>query len=717
MRSWFVSSLVLIAATAGLAHADPPPADSLKLTLKTPSDPAFASEDEDASRFTAPNDDDRPRQFNLARCLCDRSGSPQNVLLQAEWATAGGPTPAPDGVVEVWVGSGCATGTAEMRDMQCSEVANVPDVAQFNDGENFFIGVGEILTPGTTFDECSADLSTVTIGTYSVTNDMLTKVTELEQLTVDMKAPPLPASVEVTAQEGQIELSWDPITAEGGDVQYFQALCSRADGTNAHAGNGTHDARYDTAFLLCGASGGLTIEALSVTNAASPGDLPVSEMDLAMGMRELRDTFICGQSAGGATARGIELEGLDNEVAYEVILLSVDKAGNVSAGYVPRTVAPKPVTDFWEDVNNDDANLEGGLCLIESTFGAGGGGGLYGALRAWRDELATTAAGRWLVARYYAWGAPIAAAAQESIVVRVAVGLALLPLIAVALVWHALGLPLLLALIAGLVLWRRRRRAVLAVAALLAAPSLAAAQSNTPYWDDSFAGDEDAVTGPKWHFGIRLGPFLPSIDESGALDSRPYERMFGGDAAWTPSFDLHRVVTTRFGQFGAGLSFGFFGKTADSWEPAADPMTLPTDRAPGNDTSLRIIPIEATAIYRLSQLDDNWGIPLVPYARGGLAYSLWWVRRPDGELSKACDGTMDTCDRGIGASAGLVGAVGLAIRGERIDADAARSMRDSGLDHAGFYAEISTSWVNGFGSDKKLSLGDTTWSAGVDFEF
>ena len=47
----------------------------------------------------------------------------------------------------------------------------------------------------------------------------------------------------------------------------------------------------------------------------------------------------------------------------------------------------------------------------------------------------------------------------------------------------------------------------------------------------------------------------------------------------------------------------------------------------------------------------------------------------------------------------------------------ARSMRDSGLDHAGFYAEVSTSWVNGFGSDTKLSLGDTTWSAGVDFEF
>jgi len=44
-------------------------------------------------------------------------------------------------------------------------------------------------------------------------------------------------------------------------------------------------------------------------------------------------------------------------------------------------------------------------------------------------------------------------------------------------------------------------------------------------------------------------------------------------------------------------------------------------------------------------------------------------------------------------------------------------MRQSGIYHAGFYAELQVAKVDGFGSDKKLSVGDTTWFAGIDFEF
>src|SRR5205085_7919413 len=99
------------------------------------------------------------------------------------------------------------------------------------------------------------------------------------------------------------------------------------------------------------------------------------------------------------------------------------------------TVAPKSVTDFWEDANAENPDIEGGLCLIESTYG-GGDGGLNGPLRAWRDELSQTSIGRWFVAKYYAWGAPLAAAAQENIVARVVLAVAMLPLVAIALVWH-----------------------------------------------------------------------------------------------------------------------------------------------------------------------------------------------------------------------------------------------------------------------------------------
>jgi hypothetical protein len=76
-----------------------------------------------------------------------------------------------------------------------------------------------------------------------------------------------------------------------------------------------------------------------------------------------------------------------------------------------------------------------------------------------------------------------------------------------------------------------------------------------------------------------------------------------------------------------------------------------------------------------------------------------------------------TQNRARGASIGFQASIGLAIRAERIDASAARSMRQGGVEHAGFYAELSLAKVDGFGNDKKLSVGDKTWFAGVDFEF
>ena len=144
------------------------------------------------------------------------------------------------------------------------------------------------------------------------------------------------------------------------------------------------------------------------------------------------------------------------------------------------------------------------------------------------------------------------------------------------------------------------------------------------------------------------------------------------------------------------------------------------ERSPGDENTFRLLPLALTAVYRFTWLDDNWGIPVVPYLRGGLSYYVWWFRT-NGETSSACwDGTQDPgCDKdkAIGATIGVQGSIGVAIRAERIDPDAATSMRASGIQHAGFYAELSLARVDGFGRDEKLSVGDATWFAGVDFEF
>jgi hypothetical protein len=148
------------------------------------------------------------------------------------------------------------------------------------------------------------------------------------------------------------------------------------------------------------------------------------------------------------------------------------------------------------------------------------------------------------------------------------------------------------------------------------------------------------------------------------------------------------------------------------------------DRSPGDVTNFRLIPLAATAVYRFTYLDDRYGIPVVPYVRGGLSYYIWWIGAPSGHTAviynpPGCDPDADGCseNRARGATIGFQASVGLAIRAERIDPSAARSMRQGGVEHAGFYAELSLAKVDGFGNDKKLSVGDKTWFAGVDFEF
>jgi hypothetical protein len=110
--------------------------------------------------------------------------------------------------------------------------------------------------------------------------------------------------------------------------------------------------------------------------------------------------------------------------------------------------------------------------------------------------------------------------------------------------------------------------------------------------------------------------------------------------------------------------------------------------------------------------------------RGGLAYYPWWMTAPDGNFSYVGNGNcypntteMCTRQRAVGGSAGLIGAIGIAVRAERIDPDSVSSMHETGLAHAGFYGELQAGWVDSFGDSHRFSLGDTTFFGGVDFEF
>ena len=154
--------------------------------------------------------------------------------------------------------------------------------------------------------------------------------------------------------------------------------------------------------------------------------------------------------------------------------------------------------------------------------------------------------------------------------------------------------------------------------------------------EDQAAADEPGLV--TWHAGIRVGPYTPQIDaQLGARAARgPYSQMFGG-ASVLPMLDVDRVLWTGFGgQFAVGGTIGYLQKTAHAFVDGSLPSDPMRPRSAGAENSFHLIPFALTATYRLTYLDDNYGIPVVPYLRGGLAYYVWWAKAPDGNFSKVC---------------------------------------------------------------------------------
>lgn len=708
--------------------------------------------------------------FNLAHCNCAQTSvtakmSPGNFKYFVHETMPSG-----SGIqvnIDFWVGSSCTGADIQQRDLSClkldssnsatSSLSNVDAESPYGDDREFNLyqvvnGKLHDTEPCIQNDNVSAPIyafiradSATDTNDYDYKTSIAAGTLSTDTGTasgVDTQPPPLPEDLKANPNEGQIDLSWTPPGGGNIDVAYYQALCATVDGMPTHA-TPTNDPQYVTTASTCPNANPSDIMMAVAAEAPSKTVLNNGEMEISAptgNFGALNSTYICGQVNSG-TASSLSLKHLQNGTAYQVILLAIDLHGNFRATYFDHTITPHLVTDFWEDLHNRDSQAEGGLCLLAETYGDGSG--LTNALRAFRDDtLSSSQLGRWLSDAYYATLAKLGVYVHGSIVLRGIVAVLLAPLVAVGLLWHWFSLPGVLGLIAAAWLWRRRRDAVVrwwnyivsrrwmqfaaGIAITIFCAGRAHAGGYEPYWEDQTANDQenqataDEASLVKWHAGIRVGPYVPDIDKQLGQNPGPYEQMFGGYRI-LPMLDVDRILWTGFGQVGVGASIGYMQKTARAFATGSDPAPPEPLRDPNAKNTFRLIPFALTATYRFTWFDDNYGVPLVPYVRGGLSYYVWWVKAPNGNFARVCsDGGMEpNCDqnKALGGSLGVQGSIGLAIRAERIDAAAAMSMRNSGIEHAGIYGELSLAKVDGFGSDKKLSVGDRTWFAGVDFEF
>ena len=564
-----------------------------------------------------PNKDteDEWHYFNYAHCECaldkgrdDPDYHESTYSYEVVPSTVGSsPVHRP---LQFWVGASCDTDAiTRMTNCRHLSYADIADIATIEAQHSVTpeVSLFDLMTP-TGQSQCPEQVLTATQWLLTDTKaDGNIDYSLSVSLTTDTLAPPLPSAFNATGAENAIDIKWtapDGTTGDASDIAYFQALCAGPDGQPAVASQYRPASHYMTPQGLCNSAFRLLITQSDVSTSsaallagdagvdAPPDaaidasgavvDAPTQPTSIPTGFAEYDPAFLCGE-ADSKTATEMRIGHLQNDVPYQVMFVAIDKFGNPRGTVFRTTLTPKPVTDFWEDLHGQGSNAQGGFCLIAETFGDDSF--LTGAMRAFRDDtLARSAFGRWLIDVYYGTIAKLGPVVKGSIVLRVLAGVALAPLIALALIWHYLTLLGLLVVLALPLAYRHRRRilrarlvgAAATVLAICLLPHGARAEGFQPYWQhedpgaSTGAGEDSELV--HWQAGLRIGPYTPQIDAQ--LGKPVYADMFGKSASILPMIDFDRVIWhgNGAGTVAVGATIGYLSKTAYAY---ADHLVQP----------------------------------------------------------------------------------------------------------------------------------------------
>lgn len=280
-----------------------------------------------------------------------------------------------------------------------------------------------------------------------------------------------------------------------------------------------------------------------------------------------------------------------------------------------------------------------------------------------------------------------------------------------------------------------------ALSILIALAPFAAAQKMTGTPPDKFGqnASPDYHSSQWFAFELKFSPYSPRIDSSPGLGGKtPFADLFTSQFAHgTPPARLLTQLEFdfqffhRFGSIGAGLSAGYYRRTTHSFDfPAAGgTCEVPNCIRSGDQTALNVIPLSLLAVYRFDVLALRYHVPLVPYFKIGLAYYFWAIQNGSGGIATvSVDGsgnpTMDANAPGFhkadgsGGTWGWVLNPGISFLLDAIDPVAARTMdTEIGINHTYLFIELHYADISGFGAANKMVLSDTTFNAGLAFEF
>ena len=223
---------------------------------------------------------------------------------------------------------------------------------------------------------------------------------------------------------------------------------------------------------------------------------------------------------------------------------------------------------------------------------------------------------------------------------------------------------------------------------------------------------EDFRSPQSFALEFRLGPYQPEIDEEFKGARTPHRDFYGEDTRLLFQTELDWQIYRHplAGSVGVGGSVGYFRETARAPFTATDD---PTAERSGDSSRLSLFPLGALGVYRADQLWQLWRIPVVPYGKLGLNYTFWNIYDGNDIVAENPSG-----GRGRGGTWGWQAAVGVSLVLDFIDSGAARALDgETGINHTHVFFELDKFEVSGLGQKNKLHVGDSTWLAGLMFEF
>jgi len=364
------------------------------------------------------------------------------------------------------------------------------------------------------------------------------------------------------------------------------------------------------------------------------------------------------------TSTSHRITGLQNGIPYGVGVAAVDRYGNIGAIANVVYNTPIPTVDFYSEYKKLGGSAQGGFCAL----------------------------GSWHSRKSAALG----------------IGLAGLALV--------------------LVVRRRSRRGppgmgpivlVLATGTLLAG----SAHAQAVHYDDSLVEDrpDEVWNGSPREFAIeaRFGLYTPNVDSEFG-NTTPHADVFGSKRRPMWQLELDWEFLEEFGTLSLGGVIGYYKENAQAckltgWKTDGTCPVVkndPTSGPSGDNTGLRLIPLAVLLVYRLDEAATRWKIPLVPYAKIGLNYTIWTITNGNGDVAWSGG------KKGQGGTMGWQAAVGLSLQLDFLDPGASREFdSDSGVNHT--YAFFELDHVDGSGLYRKdvLRVGDNTWFTGLMFEF